>query len=189
MVVHPSSDAKSVFIREAACDVKSVRESVPRSLWETYSAFANTNGGTIVLGVVEDDEKGMVIEGVPDVQGTLNGLWNGLNNTEKVSANLLTDSDVVVTDVDGKELIVIRVPRADRKDRPLFINGNTRNSFRRNGEGDYRCTPDEINSMITDSMSGPTDRVPVNTSGISDFDPGTVSAFRNSMRTLKGEHP
>ena len=189
MVIHPSSDAKSVFIREAACDVKSVRESVPRSLWETYSAFANTNGGTIVLGVVEDDEKGMVIEGVPDVQGTLNGLWNGLNNTEKVSANLLTDSDVVVTDVDGKELIVIRVPRADRKDRPLFINGNTRNSFRRNGEGDYRCTPDEINSMITDSMSGPTDRVPVNTSGISDFDPGTVSAFRNSMRTLKGEHP
>ena len=189
MVVHPSSDTKSVFIREAACDVKSVRESVPRSLWETYSAFANTNGGTIVLGVVEDDEKGMVIEGVPDVQGTLNGLWNGLNNTEKVSANLLTDSDVVVTDVDGKELIVIRVPRANRKDRPLFINGNTRNSFRRNGEGDYRCTPDEINSMITDSMSGPTDRVPVNTSGISDFDPGTVSAFRNSMRTLKGEHP
>ena len=121
--------------------------------------------------MVEDDEKGMVIEGVPDVQGTLNGLWNGLNNTEKVSANLLTDSDVVVTDVDGKELIVIRVPRADRKDRPLFINGNTRNSFRRNGEGDYRCTPDEINSMITDSMSGPTDRVPVNTSGISDFTP------------------
>lgn len=189
MVVHPPSDTKSVFIRDAACDVKGVRESLPRSLWETYSAFANTDGGTIVLGVVEDDEKGMVIEGVPDVQGTLNGLWNGLNNTEKVSANLLTDSDVVVTDVDGKELIVIRVPRADRKDRPLFINGNTRNSFRRNGEGDYRCTPDEIDSMITDSMSGPTDRVPVNTSGISDFDPGTVSAFRNSMRTLKGEHP
>lgn len=70
MVVHPSSDTKSVFIRDAACDVKSVRESLPRSLWETYSAFANTNGGTIVLGVVEDDEKGMVIEGVPDVQGT-----------------------------------------------------------------------------------------------------------------------
>lgn len=98
--------------------MKSVRESFPRSFWETYSAFANTDGGTIVLGVVEDDEKGMVVEGVPDVQCTLNGLWNGLNNTEKVSANLLTDSDVVVTDVDGKELIVIRVPRADRKDRP-----------------------------------------------------------------------
>ena len=97
MVVHPSSDTKSVFIRDAACDVKGVRESLPRSLWETYSAFANTDGGTIVLGVVEDDEKGMVIEGVPDVQGTLNGLWNVLNNTEKVSANLLTDSDVVIT--------------------------------------------------------------------------------------------
>ena len=135
MVVHPSSDTKSVFIREAACDVKSVRESFPRSLWETYSAFANTNGGTIVLGVMEDDEKGMVVEGVPDVQGTLNGLWNGLNNTEKVSANLLTDSDVVVTDVDGKELIVIRVPRADRKDRPCSSTATRATPSEETGKG------------------------------------------------------
>lgn len=132
-----STDFKHIIKENVELEVKSAQGGFPKSFWETYSAFANTNGGTIVLGVVEDDEKGMIIEGVPDVQGTLNGLWNGLNNTEKVSANLLTDSDVVITDVDGKELIVIRVPRADRKDRPLFINGNTRNSFRRNGEGDY----------------------------------------------------
>lgn len=183
------TDIKHILAEDVEFEVKSAQGGFPRSFWETYSAFANTNGGTVVLGVVECDGQGMVLEGVPDVQGTLNGLWNGLNNTEKVSVNLLTDSDVDVTDVDGKRLIIISIPRADRKDRPVFINGNTRNSFRRRGEGDYRCTPDEINSMITDSMSGPTDRIPINTSGIGDFDPGTVSAFRNSMRTLKGEHP
>ena len=170
-------------------EVKSAQGGFPRSFWETYSAFANTNGGTIVLGVCENEKGELVVEGVPDVQGTINALWNGANNHEKVSANLLTDDDVQPTDADGKTVIIVRIPRADRRDRPVHINGNTRNSFRRRGEGDYRCTPEEINSMITDSMSGPTDRLPITSSGIRDLDPGTLSSFRNSLRTLKPEHP
>ncbi|MFY7999284.1 MAG: helix-turn-helix domain-containing protein [Candidatus Kapaibacteriota bacterium] len=29
---------------------------VPKDFWETYSAFANTNGGTVLLGIQENKD-------------------------------------------------------------------------------------------------------------------------------------
>ena len=103
--------------------------------------------------------------------------------------NLLSDEDVTVQDVDGKKVILVDVPRASRMDRPVFLDGNDRNTFRRQNDGDYKCDPEEIRSMISDSLSGATDRVPIRTSEIEDLDRNTIKSYRNSLRTLKPEHP
>ena len=44
------------FFESVDVEFKSGRGGLPGSLWETYSAFANTNGGTIYIGIAEKDE-------------------------------------------------------------------------------------------------------------------------------------
>lgn len=110
-------------------ECKKAAKGVPNSLWDTYSAFANTYGGTILLGVVEhmseqDHAKRFEIVGVEDADKIRKDLWNMLNSREKVNVNLLYDDDVQTIDVDGKNVIAINVPRADYTVRPVYINNN-----------------------------------------------------------------
>ena len=118
-------------------EFKRGRGGVPGSFWESYSAFANTDGGVIVLGVKE--ENGVrEIEGIDNVDKILAGVWNVANNHEKVSANVL-DNALIHADYHGRRGIVIekhydtitfRNPGCMRLSRELAIAGG--NSDARN---------------------------------------------------------
>lgn len=161
---------------------------MPRDGWETYSSFANTDGGIIALGLKETDQ-GLLAVGVPDPSGCRQNLINQLNNREKVSVNILSEEDIQTIEVCGKHIILINVPRADRFDRPVYIDGNTRNSYRRRGEADCKCSPEEVASMVSDSLWSATDRVMIDRMEAKDLDRESISAYRNSFSSHRPNHP
>jgi predicted HTH transcriptional regulator len=81
---------------------KDGKGALPKDFWETYSAFANTYGGDILLGVREKKNHRFEVVGVEDTVKVLNDLWTSLNNPQKVSANLLTESMVQVLEIEGR---------------------------------------------------------------------------------------
>ncbi len=122
---------------------------LPESIWETYSAFANTLGGVILLGVEERRDKTLHAVELPNPAGLIEEFRALLLDPRRVSSNILTHEDVTMEVVEGKHIIAIHVPRAPWYLRPVYIGGDPHTgSYFRDGEGDYHCTAEEVDMMM-----------------------------------------
>ena len=132
-------------------EVKKANGGLPISLWDTYSAFANCYGGVIILGVNEEKDGSWKTTGLQNAQKLRKAFWDTINNSKKVSINLLSEDDVQTYEVgDNRDVImVIYVPMAERAQKPVYINNDIFNgTFRRNYEGDYHCTRLQVKTML-----------------------------------------
>ena len=169
-------------------EAKAAAVGLPKSLWATYSAFANTNGGIILLGVTEDAQHQLHVEGVNDADTLVIDFWNIINNQSKISINVLNDKDVIVREFDGKKIIIISVPRAQRYDKPIYLDGNLFSSYKRNGEGDYRCTKEVIQAMLRDASPKTQDMLVLGNMNLDVFDKDTIKRYRIRMQGIRPGH-
>ena len=124
-----------------------------------------------------------------DAEKIRKDLWNTLNNHEKISVNLLLDEDVQVVDVGAKNVIVINVPQADYTIRPVYINNNpVKGTFKRNHEGDYHCTEQELKMMLRDANEAGNDRIFLQYYAMDDIDIPTLERYRILFKTDHPEH-
>ena len=160
---------------------------LPESIWETYSSFANTNGGTILLGIREHRDS-FTVEGLTDKQiiKYQKDFWSVLNDKNKVSKNILLNHHVQVAEVEDKKILRIDVPAADRHDKPVYIGTDP---MRGTYKGDFLCTEEAVRAMFADQRDVSGDVEVLDEFGLDVLNQDTIKGYRIIFEQLHGGHP
>jgi len=173
-------------------EFKAAKGGFPGSFWETYSAFANTEGGVIVLGVKEHKNKFSIETLSKDtIDKYKKDFWSSVNNKTTVNKSLLMESDVVEVPYNNGFLLAFHIPRAERSQRPIYRGfAPYSRTFKRNYEGDYKCTDDEVRRMFADADTNrPTDSRILSNYTMNDINSKSLEQFRRLFATSKPDHP
>ena len=171
-------------------ECKKAEANVSKTVYSSYSAFANTKGGYIILGIKEDKtktipEERFIIQGIKNPEKQKEDFWNTINGS-KVNVNILKDEDVYIVEEEGVSLIVIYVPRADYNRRPVYVGDNPyKGTYKRNHEGDYHAAEYEIRGMIRDQDSEGNDNTIIEYYTMDDINKET---FRKYRRIFENRH-
>ncbi|HOC71901.1 MAG TPA: ATP-binding protein [Candidatus Hydrogenedentes bacterium] len=163
---------------------------LPKDFWPTYSAMANTDGGVILLGVEEHRRGQFCLHPMSRPEPVLKALWDGVNNPQRISENLLSNADVCAMHVEGGAVIRVNVPRATRRQRPVYVGQNPMNgTYRRNYEGDYCCDAETVRRMLAERVEESRDSQILQGYDFEDLDSTTFAAYRNQFQARQPDHP
>lgn len=128
-------------------ELKESRIKVPESVYESVSAFLNTEGGHIVLGVNDKRE----IVGVIDVDKIQNEFIGSLQNSERFGSPVPFEE--FLRRHEDKNVLIFCISEANRKDKPVYVKTKKhgRVAYIRKGGGDYRCGKAELDRLISDA--------------------------------------
>ena len=146
----------SLIQKEEAVDLefKIAKDGLPQQFMGHLFFFCQYRWRSIILGVKEYKQQ-FIIEGLTKEQISQykKDFWNQINNPDCVNENLLSDNDLYEGCYKGKNLLLIYVPV-----QPVYNVLSTEQEilledihFKRNHEGDYKCTDAEVKRLIADS--------------------------------------
>ena len=173
-------------------EFKEANFELPDDLWETYSAFANTEGGEIVLGIEQNREtKEFSFVGVQDQNDLIAKFWNKARNRDFVSRDVMLYDGVSPVTIKGFKLIIIRVPKASREEKPVYVGvrkGKEFKAFVRRGEDDFPATEEDLRLMQYDCIPS-ADRKPLSEFDESSFCEETIRRYRALFDSAKPQSP
>src|SRR5699024_868617 len=152
---------RALGVEPVDVEVKSSVGKLPKSIPETLSAFANGQGGTILLGI--DETAGFTTAEGFDAAAIRDALAGAC--ADKLTPPIR--DEVEVLEFEGSTVVRIVVSEALPKDKPCHLTdrGPHNGSFIRSGDGDRKLTGYEVSQLLTNTIQQTHDRDPVAEAG------------------------
>lgn len=161
-------------------EVKSAEGGFPKSVASTVSAFANTSGGLIILGI--DEASGFSTVAI-DAKRIADALTAAC--AEAVSPPVRAHVDIV--DVEGGPVVAARIPASEIQQRPTFVKsqGLERGSYVRTHDGDRHLTTYEVHAMRAAHGQPKDDTQPVPGASLASLNSVMVSGLVERIRSTR----
>ncbi|XVV11894.1 ATP-binding protein [Actinoplanes sp. CA-131856] len=165
----------------ADIEVKKSSGGLPKSLRETLSAFSNTRGGVVILGL--DEGRGFATAGLPNPAKLASDFASMCSSEMEPAIRPL----IGIHQFEGEHVVVAEIPELDPANRPCFYigAGMTKGSFVRVSDGDRRLSAYEVQIMLSSRGQPRDDEQAVHGTGIGDLVPTAVDALIARLRTSR----
>ena len=148
------------------------KENFDREVIETAAAFANTNGGVILIGVSDQRE----IRGITVGKETLRDVSNRISQATEPRVVLEIES----VDMEGKSVLLIRI--AECRIKPVSVKGVC---YRRVGNSNHVMSPQEIAQMHLNTVGQSWDQLLVTSAGIDDIADKKIEWYLTRRETTR----
>lgn len=171
----------------ALVEVKACSEGLSKDVWDTVSAFANTQGGTLVLGLSEAD--GFVPTEHFDLNRVKDQFLSGCSrsNAHEAKVEPIPFYDIERREFEEKPLLVINIAELDLAQKPCFVKSKGKNggSFKRVDDADERLTATEVYELENATVLSSADRGVVEEAMFSDLDTEMVDLLLDRQKDSK----
>lgn len=172
-------------------EAKTAARSLPKDVWDSVSAFGNTQGGQIILGLSETD--GFEPAANFDIDRVVDQLVDGLGKGGAPTPQVTPPPAFTLQRVgfEGHQLLVATIAPLAAGEGPCFVTakGRERGSYQRIDDKNIRLSPQEIFELSNTFRPSRADRQPVPDSTFDDLDPDSTSSLlrrKAGSRALRG---
>ena len=148
---------------DAEVEVKECSKDLSRDIWESVSAFANTAGGSIILGLSEAAGFHPVDEF--DLDRVRDQFVAGMGDSGPSGSKVFNPPAYSLERafLDGSPLLVIHVEELETTSKPCYVasKGEKRGSYKRVDDKDIVLSDNELFSISTAAKASIFDREPV----------------------------
>ena len=148
------------------------KENFDQEAIETAAAFANTDGGIILIGVSDKRE----LRGITIGKETLRDISNRISQATEPRVT----PDIQSVAVKGKSVLLIHITESRIK--PVSVKGRC---YKRVGNSNRVMSPQEIAQMHLDATGQTWDQLPVTRAGIDDIDGKKVEWYLTRRETVR----